>query len=265
MFEPPDSKTCTKCGRMRPIDDFYRNASSRDGRQSRCKDCHREAVRRYRAKLAEQNEENPPDLDALKECGRCEEAKPGREFHRNRSTTDGLHWVCAECNQHPPDRKVAYDAEKERERHYADYGLTLDDLQQMFEDQDGRCAICDTPFDDDLVPHVDHCHETGRVRGLLCIRCNTGIGLLGDNEDRLAEAIRYLREPPATLREEPVRYAARPARAHGEEGSRSAHTGEVAGSNPAAPTLEAGPSRAGLYSLKRRSISRRNVALSTSP
>ncbi|MBW3561477.1 MAG: endonuclease VII domain-containing protein [Actinobacteria bacterium] len=84
--------------------------------------------------------------------------------------------------------------QKDRERHYADYGLTLVELREMLTAQGGRCAICNAAFDEDLVPNVDHCHETGRVRGLLCHHCNTGMGLLRDDPARLRSAARYLED-----------------------------------------------------------------------
>jgi hypothetical protein len=70
------------------------------------------------------------------------------------------------------------------------YGLSRADFDAMAAAQDGECALCRK------VPrklHVDHCHETGRVRGLLCPRCNTALGALGDTEDGLLAALRYIR------------------------------------------------------------------------
>jgi hypothetical protein len=63
--------------------------------------------------------------------------------------------------------------------------------------QDGRCAICDVRFDmvkKSTKPHVDHCHATKYVRGILCSMCNTGIGFLGDSASTLLRAAYYLRE-----------------------------------------------------------------------
>lgn len=77
-----------------------------------------------------------------------------------------------------------------RDRHYRQkYGITLDDYNKMLENQGGRCAICGSISG---ALFVDHCHKTGRVRGLLCCSCNTGIGLLKDNIDVLTNAIKYL-------------------------------------------------------------------------
>lgn len=70
------------------------------------------------------------------------------------------------------------------------YGLTLDQVEEMYEVQGGRCAICQRPLDRYT---VDHDHETNKVRGLLCTACNTGIGHLGDSIEMLERALDYLR------------------------------------------------------------------------
>lgn len=83
--------------------------------------------------------------------------------------------------------------ESHRERWLKRYGMTVEGYERMLADQDGRCAICQT----DEIPRrgswiVDHCHDTGRVRGLLCGEYNAGIGLLRDDPELLRKAIAYL-------------------------------------------------------------------------
>lgn len=74
------------------------------------------------------------------------------------------------------------------------YGVTPEWYESKLLEQHGRCAICGT-CKNGSKKHldVDHCHKTGKVRGLLCNRCNTGIGQLKDNEQILLSAISYLR------------------------------------------------------------------------
>lgn len=73
------------------------------------------------------------------------------------------------------------------------YGITLEDYFEIIDRQDGQCAICSTDISElDHTAHLDHCHETGRVRGVLCRRCNTGIGMLDDSADLLIKAAEYL-------------------------------------------------------------------------
>jgi hypothetical protein len=70
------------------------------------------------------------------------------------------------------------------------YGLTTEDYGRMLARQNGACAICKQVFQE--TPAVDHCHTTGKVRGLLCRKCNTGLGSYDDEPGRLREAAAYL-------------------------------------------------------------------------
>jgi hypothetical protein len=75
------------------------------------------------------------------------------------------------------------------------YGIGLDKYEKMFETQNGICAICglEQQSTRNIRLCVDHCHDTGMVRGLLCDRCNRGIGLLQDDYRILDKASTYLR------------------------------------------------------------------------
>lgn len=77
------------------------------------------------------------------------------------------------------------------------YGITLEEYQSMHEKQEGLCAICQTEGfklrpEHSLLLVVDHCHTTGKVRGMLCHNCNRALGLLQDNLENLQRAIAYL-------------------------------------------------------------------------
>jgi len=76
------------------------------------------------------------------------------------------------------------------------YGITEEEYQTMLSAQDDRCAICRDEMDP---PHVDHCHETGDVRGLLCVRCNNGLGFFRDNAEALVKAALYVSETKEAL------------------------------------------------------------------
>jgi len=69
------------------------------------------------------------------------------------------------------------------------YGLTLEEKQAMIETQEGKCRICK----EEKPLHVDHCHNTGKIRGLLCGICNRALGGFKDSEELLISAIGYLR------------------------------------------------------------------------
>lgn len=76
------------------------------------------------------------------------------------------------------------------------YGITVEERDQMLDLQGGKCAICQGPPNGkkDGRLHVDHCHATNRIRGLLCYSCNTMLGLAADDPQRLLAAVEYLKQ-----------------------------------------------------------------------
>jgi hypothetical protein len=75
---------------------------------------------------------------------------------------------------------------------YQRYGLSVTDYAALLQAQVGTCAICGKPSVKPL--HVDHNHTTGSVRGLLCFKCNSGLGMFSDNVQILLKAVAYLRK-----------------------------------------------------------------------
>ena len=94
------------------------------------------------------------------------------------------------------NRKYADDGRKRGARIKREFGVTDEQYNSMLQRQDGGCAICGKPEADTRGHklHIDHCHDTGLVRGLLCASCNTGIGKFRDNISFLDRAIEYLLE-----------------------------------------------------------------------
>jgi hypothetical protein len=77
---------------------------------------------------------------------------------------------------------------------YKKYNITEQDYNLLYKLQDGECAICKTSqFKLKTKLAVDHCHKTGKVRGLLCSSCNCALGLLKDNKHVIQEALKYLK------------------------------------------------------------------------
>lgn len=121
-------------------------------------------------------------------CRGCWRNKPLKSFGPDKRSNDGLKSQCKECT-----------ADRARESGYCRrsqlkcvYGITPEQHEQMYADQEGRCAICQK-----WVPyrkiHTDHHHQSGRVRGLLCARCNIGLGYFGDTLGGLEQAVEYLK------------------------------------------------------------------------
>ncbi|MGJ5988398.1 endonuclease VII domain-containing protein [Streptomyces acidiscabies] len=113
-----------------------------------------------------------------KYCRACGEIKPHAQWDRNRTASDGLSTRCKACR-----------AIEGRQGHLKrSYGITEAQRDEMIAGQKGLCVIClKAP-----AVHVDHCHETGRVRGVLCFNCNSAIGKLGDDPDAVRRAASYL-------------------------------------------------------------------------
>lgn len=99
---------------------------------------------------------------------------------------------------HGKSGTAEYKRYKDFVKRYRKYGLTEEDYERLKKQQDFRCAICGVVPDSVSSRlhdgfHIDHCHVSGRVRGLLCSNCNTGIGMLKESEIVLKAAIEYLR------------------------------------------------------------------------
>jgi hypothetical protein len=126
-------------------------------------------------------------------CTDCKEDKPVENFYRSSYSTSGLLSACTDCQkarnrQYYANNKSKYAAA----RRLAAYRLAEEDFIDLLEDQGYTCAICQAS--DKLV--VDHSHSSNKVRGLLCNKCNVGLGCFQDSPQLLAEAERYLRDNP---------------------------------------------------------------------
>lgn len=128
----------------------------------------------------------------MKECKVCNEEKELTDYYTRKRSVDGRYHTCKECYK----EKVRNRHDKERQRDYdlqRNFGITVDEYDHMLHKQDNCCAICGKHqlefkrrFD------VDHNHETGEVRGLLCYDCNPGLGKFKDNPKLLRAAADYL-------------------------------------------------------------------------
>ncbi len=168
------NKRCSKCGEIKTIDEFYKNHHHKDGRSSECKICHR---------IYESSTNYPPIMVGYKVCRKCGIEKPITEFVLDKHNKDGRHTWCTPC-------KVRYSKNLDL---YSKYGITIDKYEQMYEKQNGKCAICDAPESDSKrCLHVDHDHKTGIIRNLLCTRCNSAMGLVGENLQIIQNMIDYL-------------------------------------------------------------------------
>ncbi len=150
-------KTCSKCHRLKSRDEFHRNASRKDGLQSRCKKCQIGEVMAYH------------------------KANPDKAYKHKKN------WRL----RHPEKRKAqtARYRKKHPKRALTRYGITVDQFNELVAKFAGKCHICKRR----KATSVDHCHKTGVVRGVLCVQCNFALGHLSDDPGVTDSAAAYLR------------------------------------------------------------------------
>lgn len=178
------TKQCSRCKTEKPLSAFPKSgdpASNRKGGvRSRCKACRQETRRKT--------------VPMHRRCLRCKQSKPIASF-----STPGLTrpTLCGECRAQGTflDRRRA-----------SKYGLSIPEYKRLVEAQGGVCAICRRPETATTKAgtpkplSVDHDHDTGEVRGLLCSTCNVGIGMFKDDPSLLRLAAAYLADRNAVLR-----------------------------------------------------------------
>jgi hypothetical protein len=175
-------KLCSKCKEEKPTTEFYA-IKRRDGSKAldaKCKECRRRYQNIYRTK-------------------NDEAVKKRKKVYYNR-TAETRRAATREWGRKNPDRKREMGkkwrtANKERLRIQnacRHYKITPAQFKAIVKKQKGKCAICGAKSSGKRNLHIDHCHATGIVRGLLCGKCNTAIGMVNENISLLRKAYRYL-------------------------------------------------------------------------
>ena len=171
-----EMKKCNKCGKVKSLEEFCRDRTRKDGREYRCKEC----KNAYNKTWYEANKERKAATSRA-----CLEANRERKIATNRA------WREANKERISVYMKAYREVNKEREAAInrawylmRTYGITLEEYGTMLEAQDGVCAFCGkTPEEANGVRNlsVDHDHETGEIRWLLCRMCNLGLGNFSEN------------------------------------------------------------------------------------
>lgn len=178
---------CKKCG---PFEQLATNHLAGKG----CPTC--AAKERMRKRYPEHAKARD---EGCKICGFCKLKKPLDMFSNAPSMYMGVSGWCKDCEN--KNRRTKYQT-RVRNSNLKKYGLTQAAYENMLEQQGYKCKICAVHFKDAPgvgastkgVLCVDHDHTTNKVRGLLCSRCNTGLGLFSDNISNLKNAILYLKK-----------------------------------------------------------------------
>lgn len=141
------------------------------------------------------------DLVVHKLCSQCDTTKPLKDFHKRSDIKGGIRSNCKSCVNERNlayyhsslEKKDAHHKSARKSRYKTHYGISLEDYDEMLLAQDGVCAICrGLETSKRMFLSVDHCHTSGKVRGLLCSNCNRGLGSFKDQEVLLHKAIDYL-------------------------------------------------------------------------
>ena len=125
-------------------------------------------------------------------CPDCEESDISKFYQDTKGRRTNAR--CKECHKIHCNKNwhSKTPIEKQASRVNAMYGITPDEYREMHEKQQGKCAICNESPSTKRLLHVDHCHKTNVVRGLLCSGCNTAIGLMKENVQTFLNAVKYL-------------------------------------------------------------------------
>lgn len=188
-------KRCTRCHETKPRDEFVLKRRGSDERTQPCREC-RSAERAKQRRQAKRTQEELRSSTA-KRCPRCTETKPLEDFSRSKRTADGHQYYCKPCAADAKRASCAKHADKHKAREFRYrirkmYGMAVEDLEQMLLDQEGRCAVCRDEIALGDTAAVDHCHATGKVRGVLCRHCNIALGHLRDDPSRVASLHEYI-------------------------------------------------------------------------
>jgi len=142
-----------------------------------------------------------------KECPHCKITKSIDSFSKDKNRSEGIASWCKSCCSEDQRARYRRDPKKvltankvwreenpsnRLKNHLKQYGLTIENFDSLRKQQDYSCAICEIP-ENKLKSrlHVDHCHKTNKVRGLLCGNCNTALGLLKENRNIILRLLEY--------------------------------------------------------------------------
>ena len=125
----------------------------------------------------------------MKTCNFCEVELTDENWQA--SYQKRWYYLCKDCDKQRQRERAAASPKR---RFYKRYGLDLQQYTSLVERSGGVCEICSSPQTNGKELCIDHCHETGRVRGLLCTKCNMALGLFNDNVGLLDKAKEYLNE-----------------------------------------------------------------------
>lgn len=192
-------KRCKQCEKMKTIANFSKQSKSFDGLDYICKTCHAENARKRRIPVPRKKREEYI-IPAEKVCRKCYKLKPIEDYGpspRNRDKHAGACLICSAANRRLKQKKTTSLENLEKALKY-DYRLTVEEYNQKLAAQNGVCTICGKP--ETLIDKrtnktrrlaIDHNHQTGEIRDLLCHRCNQVYGRLEEDPELIKALLAY--------------------------------------------------------------------------
>lgn len=171
-------KVCTGCKESKPLFDFYKSKSHADGYSFICKPC--DTKRRHIRTL------NKPDTHL---CLECHEELPKSSFYAGRASCKSC--VSKKTRSYRTSNKDIIKKSSYKAKLKSRYGLNQEQLDDLKIKAEFKCQICK---EEEVELVIDHNHDTGKVRGMLCRYCNLALGHFKDSLERLESAINYLKE-----------------------------------------------------------------------
>lgn len=214
-------RICRKCELEKPLDEFGKNRQRADGYFLDCKLC----IKEYRAAKYKEHQETNRERSRNYRKNNSEAVrerdKARKERDREAVTARSKRYYDANAEVLREKKRAEYQENGEElrgrvktwkennpeKRHEIErraylkkkYNITPEEYEHRLAQQGGVCACCggDTPGGNSRYFHIDHCHQTEAIRGILCSRCNTGIGSLGDTAVGVRKALEYLERAEA--------------------------------------------------------------------
>lgn len=189
---------CTKCSVFKQKKDFL-PGTNRSGLSSWCRQCTSDRVTRSMAVNKERwKKEDPRKFTKEKFCISCKQSLPSIEFGIRRNNLDGLYCRCKSCFSKFRKQKSSIATLTSTLRYI---GLSKAEFDRIWQQQHGLCVLCSVELhrNSNRGCHIDHCHITGKFRGLLCGGCNNALGKLGDTPEALKRALDYVSQVCYTI------------------------------------------------------------------
>lgn len=166
------TKICTQCGEDKDLTEYQKHSTSSDGKTWECREC---TALRGRKRYKNKKYPQPVAFPETKVCSTCGEEKPPSAYYKDQHYPDHRQKQCRAC------RLNVGRASR--------FGITVSELTDFVNDRGNKCEVCGSSEGN---MHLDHSHDTGKIRGLLCHGCNVSLGLVKEDPETLRGLANYI-------------------------------------------------------------------------